>query len=91
MYLVKYSSGSHDDYHQVVLFVTSDERVAKDYVERFNSVFGRFKEYYKKFNSGDNRWVDGDWIGDEYAEDYFDRWYFLQELHEAYYEEIEER
>jgi len=49
MYLVKYSSGSHDDYHQVDIFVTDSKEVADKYVKKFNERLDHWSEYILRF------------------------------------------
>ena len=49
MYLVKYSTGSYDDYCQIEVFVTKSRETADKYVERFNKKLDYWNEYMKSF------------------------------------------
>jgi len=49
MYLVKYSTGSYEDYHQIEIFVTKSRETADKYVLRFNKKLDYWKNYMKNF------------------------------------------
>jgi hypothetical protein len=87
MFIVKYYGGSWDDSYTRDVFITSDEKVAKFYVKKFNRIITAYKEFYKSFEEdyyGHSR------IRDEHM-DYFDRWFWLDRITKAYYEVIEQR
>jgi Fe-S oxidoreductase len=84
MYIVKYSGGEWDDYYTSDIFVTSNKEVAEKYVEKFNNILKKWKEYYSQFA--------GDYgsIKEEYIEMY-DRFYSLKGINKCYFKEIEIR
>jgi len=49
MYVVKYSKGSYDDYHELDIFVTADKQVVDKYIEKFNKRLDYWKEYMNSF------------------------------------------
>ena len=85
MYIVKYSAGSYDDWHEVDIFVTKSKETADKYVEKFNTLLEKFKIHNQKFEEGEEGW---EWIKPEYSEKFFDRWYKIKEVNECYYHEI---
>lgn len=45
IYLVKYSRGSYDDYYEVNLFATNNEFTAKQYIDKFNTILKKWKNF----------------------------------------------
>ena len=88
LYIVKYSSGSYDDYHTTDVFVTDIKSKATKYVTKFNKILKKWEKYYKKFEEKD---CGMGWIKDEYVQQHFDRWNCLREINLCYWEEIEVR
>lgn len=89
MYIVKYSGGSVDDYYTANIFVTHDKSKAEEYVKRYNEILSKWREYYKKYE--ENSGTSHAWIKDEFVNEYFDRWYQLNNVDHCYWEEIELR
>ena len=84
IYLVKYSAGFMDDYHEVDVFVTFDNELAERYVERFNSLLVKLKEHCKRFENENGQ------IKDEHM-DVFDRWHKIKDVNNCYITSIEIR
>lgn len=84
MYIVKYSTGSWDDYYQINIFVTTDKEMAEKYVEKFNNILKKWKEYYSQFKD------EYGGIKDEYLK-MSDRFYSLMEINKCSFKEIEIR
>jgi hypothetical protein len=85
MYIVKYSGGEWGDYYQVNIFVTADKELAERYVEKFNSILKKWKDYFSQFKD-----EYGFSIKDEYLE-HSDRYYAITKINKCYYDEIEFR
>lgn len=87
MYLVQYSVGDWDSY-TVNVFVTADEEIAKDYVEKFRAKLKKWKNYYEKIFG-----VDGYWIYSEsiLENKHYKRFCQIMEINNAYYLKIELR
>lgn len=88
MYIVKYSSGSYEDYCEICVFVTINKSRATKYVTKLNKLVKKWREYYKQFEGDDG--LCSDWISDDHL-DKFNRWYSLKQFNNAYWEEIEIR
>lgn len=84
MYIVKYSAGEWDDYYQVNIFVTADKELAEKYVEKFNSILKKWKDYFSQF-------VDEYGLFKEEYEEMYDRYYVITKVDICYYNEIEFR
>lgn len=85
IYLVKYCGGSYDDYYTCVVFATTKQSVAKKYVAKFNRILKKWKKYYRQFEGKE---MGFNWIKQEHVEKHFDRWNAINNISEAYYEEI---
>lgn len=100
LYIIRYSTGSYDDFVVVNLFVTHDKSLAKNYVKRFNTIVENYREFYKKFEEHkypdllhDPEFIDDKFyyeLTDENVQ-YYDRWYELKEFNECFFEEIKIR
>lgn len=90
LYLVTYSTGSYDDYFEVKVFATANKDIATKWIDRFNSILNKWKEYYKQYENT-NTQPGYEWIEDKYVDLYFDRWYMSRKLNKAFFEEIELR
>lgn len=78
MYLVEYSSGQYEDYRTYQIFVTDNEQVAINYINKFNAILKKWQEFYFEYsNNPDNP--------------YHQREYDLFEVHGATKTEIEVR
>ena len=51
IYIVKYSSGSYDDYHEQNIFATKSLEVASNYVQKFNRRLEYWKEVMKTYSN----------------------------------------
>ena len=86
IYLVKYSAGSYDDYYEVNLFATNNEFTAKKYVDRFNTILQKWKNFLETMNS--------EALNSENEEDFLDkhpilyRYHDIVEINQAGYEQI---
>ena len=99
-YIVKYSTGSYDDYYEGTMFVTFDRNVADNYVNKFNRMVENYKDFYRTFeeHSYPELLLDPEYteVGDvnhlpaKYSK-YWDRWWQLDEFNKCYFEEIEIR
>lgn len=83
MYVVKYSTGSWEDYVVKNVFVTFDKDVAERYVAKFEATLQKLKSYYCQFTDIHNQ-----------DENYYIKWnrsVDLQEINRCWYEEIQLR
>lgn len=89
IYLVKYQGGEEwDDYYNTTIFATTDLSTAEKYVEKFNKLLNKWKEYYSQFEKDQGSFK---WIKDEYIDTHFYTWNKLNQITDCYYEEIELR
>lgn len=88
MYVVKYSSGSYDDYTTVNIFVTDKKATATKYVTRFNELLKKWKHYFSQFESSE---YGIRWLKKEYEESHFTRWDRVRNINKCYWDEIEAR
>jgi len=86
MYLVKYSTGSYEDYHQNNLFVTADKEVADKYVEKFNRILDNWLDYMTLFDN-EHGYRDDEKCTTAISQRYYD----VIETNGAFVEEIEVR
>lgn len=49
IYLVKYRGGDFDSSYNVTIFATFDENKAVKYIEKFNHILKKWKQYYSQF------------------------------------------
>jgi hypothetical protein len=75
VYLVYYAMGKYEDYHEVEIFITSDEAVAATYKERFNALLDRLRVANRSSDSPPN----------------IERMWRVDEVYECRYREIEVR
>ena len=91
MFIIKYDSGSYDDFHTGVLFITKDEDYAKAYCEKATNLLVKVKEYYQYLYDK----LDEDFEDDsELRKTYLSLWckyHPLGEVNQIFYEIIEER
>lgn len=89
MYLVKYSKGSWDDWHEVNVFVTESEEVAQEWIEKFNNKLEVWSEFFRSLR------YEG--LSIEASDALYDthpivlRYYDVVEINSASYELIEKR
>jgi len=88
MFIVKYSSGSHDDYEEWDIFITSKKSTATKYVTKFNRKVKYWQSYYSQFEYDMGGFK---WIKDEYVESHYTRWNQIRKINRCYWEEIEIR
>ena len=88
VYLVKYSQGSYDDYECIDIFVTFDEEIAINYMNRFNYLIEEYKNFYSRFE--EDTPYGYRWIKDEY-DDYYNRWSWLRRTNKCFIVEMEIR
>ena len=84
MYIVKYSGGEYDDCYQVNIFVTADKELAEQYVDKFNNILKKWKDYFSQFLD------ENGFFKKEHIEMY-DRFYAITKVDICYYNEIETR
>ena len=84
IFAVAYYGGEYDDYFNKTVFVTKNEQTAIDYVNKFNSILQKWKDYYKQFEE------DG-WIKKEFEDGYFRRWLQIRNVSKCYYTKIQIR
>jgi hypothetical protein len=85
MFIVKYSFGSYEDHHVVIIFATTKKSTATKYVTKFNRILKKWKKHYSQYEQND---TGLNWIKEEYIEKYFDRWHCLRNINRCYYEEV---
>lgn len=99
-YIVKYSTGSHDDHYVGTMFVTFDKNVAENYVKKFSRMVENCKDFYRTFEEHDYSELisDEDYVDSknrysliEKYNIYWNRWNQLDEFNRCYFEEIEIR
>ena len=83
MFIVKYSTGSYDDYMRHNIFVTESEEVAKAYVEKHNALLTKWQKYWEQFENEDH------WMEDQTKD--WNRWYEIHNRNVAYYDKIDIR
>jgi hypothetical protein len=88
IYVVKYYGGSHDDYHEVIIFATHERTKATRYVTKFNKILNKWKSHYQQFEDGEPEFS---WIKKEHIQKHFLRWFQLRSITKCYYDEIELR
>jgi len=85
MFIVKLSRGSWDDAHEVDLFVTENERLAKAYVKKFNQKLKKWKKYFRQFNDKTG------FLKEEYWETMTTRYWRIRDTNHCFYKEIKVR
>jgi hypothetical protein len=83
MWVVKYTTGTYDDFMRHNIFVTENEELAKAYVEKHNKVLTKWQKYWEQFENED------DWMEDPTKD--WNRWYQIVNRNEAYYDKIDVR
>ncbi len=81
MYIVKYNFGHSLENNVEILFVTENEKTAKNYVKKFNRILLKWKKYYDQFDN----WFAGT------NQHKFGRWCQLRMSDKCYYDKIEVR
>lgn len=85
VYIVSVFGGYPDDCYNSVIFVTFSEKIAQDYVSKFNRILAIAKKHKKKFENED------EWLKAEYYNDYYDRWNIITKTHSCFYTKNEFR
>ena len=87
IYIVSYSTGSYEDYKEIIIFATTKKSKATKYVTRFNQILKKWKDYYSQYETREHGIV---WLKDIYNK-WFERWYSLTKVNRCYWEKIEIR
>lgn len=88
VYVANYSTGDFDDYYEVQVFVSHDKLKVEKWVKKFNRILSDYKEYNKKFEDSESPY---NWIKAEYVQDYFERWYLIKKVNNAFIRTLEIR
>lgn len=88
MYLLTYTSGVYDSYHEKDIFVTADKKKATKYVTKFNRILKKWKKYYSQFENNENGF---NWIDEKYINEHYKNWSKLRDINECYWQLIEIR
>jgi len=88
IYLLGYSSGNYDDFYQNIIFSTDDKNKAEKYVEKFNRLLEKWKNYYSNFEEDDFGFI---WLKEEYINKHFKNWNKIKNINECYCQKIELR
>ena len=83
MWIVKFTTGSYDDFARHNIFVTENEELAKAYVKKHNETLIKWQKYWEQFENADH------WMEDETKD--WNRWYEIVNRNEAYYDKIDVR
>jgi hypothetical protein len=87
MYIVQYSVGDWVSY-KVNVFVTTDEEVAKAYVEKFRAKLKKWTDYYEKIFGEYGEWLYSE---DKLENKHYNRFCQIMETNNAYYLKIKLR
>ena len=91
MFIIKYDSGSYDDFHSGVLFITKDENYAKAYCDKATNLLVKVKEYYQYlYDILDEDIESGNELGKTHVS-LWCKYHRLGEVNQIFYETIEER
>jgi hypothetical protein len=86
MYIVKYSSGSWDDYGVTNVFVTDNLEIAEKWVNKFNAKVEYWKEILKQYYDEDG------FLDEKYYHSPVSRWFWnIKDINNAFFDEIELR
>lgn len=86
MYIVKYSSGSWDDYGVSDIFVTDNLEIAEKWVNKFNTKIEYWKEILKQYQD------EFGYLDEKYYHSPVSRWYWnIKDINTAFFKEIEVR
>ena len=86
MYIVKYSSGSWDDYFVNDVFITENLELAEKWVNKFNTKVEYWKEVIKQYDDEDG------YLDEKYYSLPFSKYYWkIRGINNAFFEEIELR
>ena len=61
IYIVKYSSGSYDDYHEQNIFATKSLEVASNYIQKFNTKLDYWKGVMMTYANESGYLKDENW------------------------------
>ena len=87
LYIARYSTGSHNDYTKIDVFVTEDKELVEKWVEKFDAKLAHWKEYFKQF--GDELYAYSILDSAFYDKINDDTFYRVMECNGAFYSEIE--
>lgn len=94
LFVANYSSGDWDDYSDRQVFVSHDKQLVENWVEKFNRILVRWKEYYSQYGENVHEFCEDCKLTlKEEVEDYriILRFYQLRDINEAFITEIELR
>ncbi len=49
IYLVSHSEYQYEDFQEEFIFATTDKQIAYSYMERYNAMLKKWRDYYKQF------------------------------------------
>ena len=80
LFIVMGSSGEWYDYTRYHFFVTTDEELAQKWVDKYNRILAKWREFYRELNDSvyDEHWG-------------WNRYYDVMNRHSAFIEKIELR
>ena len=95
MFIIKYTSGSWDDFSKETLFITEDEDFAKKYCEKANSLVQKVKEFVEYLDEKLDKRYDDD-VDEESPEmktavTLWCKYHSLSDVNTVSYETIEKR
>lgn len=85
IYIIKYSTGSYDDYSENIIFATTKKSKATKYCMKFNRILKKWKKYYSQYEEDKYGF---NWIKEEFVNQYFNRWNSLSKTNKCYYIEL---
>jgi hypothetical protein len=86
IYVVKYSSGSYDDFYEENIFATKSLEVASNYIHKFNSRLEYWKEVMMTYADDRGHLKDENW--DIPVTNHF---WTIKEMNRCFMEEVEIR
>lgn len=88
IFIVYYYGGEYEEFEEKIVFATFDRDVAEKYIQKFNSILDKWKEYYSQFE--DNGFHFSPYLKLEH-EDKYDRWDKLNRITKCVYRKIQIR
>lgn len=85
IFIVEYSTGDWDDYCVNSIFATSNEKTAIRYVNKFNDILEKWKNYYRRFQDKDG------YLDDNISNEIGHRYYQIIGINKAFYYKLELR
>ena len=88
IYIAKYSTGSYENHKEYIVFASTNKSKVTKWCTKFNKMLKKWIIHYDKYC---HDYLGIRWIKEEYVEKHYERWSLLQNINNAYYEEIEIR